>query len=66
MAEGTTRKLTFEPLEATGIPGRWVQQKVRLFRAKIPGGWLILHEGATDHNVCFVPDPHHQWDGASL
>jgi len=38
-----------------------------LSRAKIPGGWLVY--GTTSGStavVVFVPDPEHQWDGASL
>ncbi len=57
--------LHFEPLEAKGIPGRWVGQPVRLFRARVPGGWLVLSEGAEGHDLCFVPDPEHRWDAAS-
>jgi hypothetical protein len=66
MATDLKPALHFEPLEANGIPGRWVQQPVRLFRAQVPGGWLVLNEGATGHSVCFVPDPEHRWDGASV
>jgi hypothetical protein len=38
-----------------------------LSRAKIPGGWLVY--GTTSGGaamIVFVPDPEHQWDGASL
>jgi hypothetical protein len=38
-----------------------------LSRAKIPGGWLVY--GTTSGGTAllvFVPDPDHQWDGASL
>jgi CelD/BcsL family acetyltransferase involved in cellulose biosynthesis len=34
-----------------------------IFRAKIPGGWLVAlrpHDSLT-----FVPDPQHRWDGGS-
>ena len=33
-----------------------------VFRAKIPGGWLVK-EGP---GLCFVPDPDHTWDGRSI
>jgi len=36
-----------------------------LYRAKIPGGWLVGFVSSTD-NITFVPDPQHQWDGSSL
>jgi hypothetical protein len=34
-----------------------------LARARIPGGWLVAGQSG---GVAFVPDPGHQWDGASL
>ena len=38
-----------------------------LSRAKIPGGWLVYGTTSTGTAVVvFVPDPEHQWDGASL
>lgn len=45
------------------FPAGWLQQTI--FRAKIPGGWLVFvwMESST---ICFVPDPKHEWDGASL
>jgi hypothetical protein len=60
--------LHFEPLEATGIPRRSfrLHHPVCLFRAKVPGGWLVLNEGAIGHDLCFVPDPEHRWNGESL
>jgi len=33
-----------------------------LYRAKAPGGWLVVLNGAS---VTFVPDPGHRWDGGS-
>ena len=32
-------------------------------RAKVPGGWLVVHGGTS---ICFYPDPEHAWDGESL
>ena len=38
-----------------------------LSRAKIPGGWLLYATTPGDAaSIVFVPDPEHQWDGASL
>jgi hypothetical protein len=38
-----------------------------LSRAKIPGGWLVYATTSGDAaSLVFVPDPEHQWDGASL
>ncbi len=50
--------MEFELLENNLSPGIYHM----LYRAKIPGGWLVL--GA--YGVCFVPDPEHNWDGRSL
>ncbi len=35
---------------------------VRLLRAKVPGGWLLVSNGS----VGFYPDPEHAWDGRSI
>ena len=35
-----------------------------IFRAKVPGGWLIAT--ASEYSVTFLPDPNHEWDGNSL
>lgn len=35
-----------------------------IYRAKIPGGWLVA---SRPHDaLVFVPDPQHEWDGGSL
>ncbi len=34
----------------------------RLMRAKVPGGWLVMLDGA----LTFYPDSEHAWDGSSL
>ena len=47
----------FRPDEPGGVPNR-----VYIYRAKIPGGWLV----GTMDVFSFVPDPNHEWDGSSL
>ncbi len=44
----------------------------RLYRARVPGGWLLLwkewisgYEAGVGGSM-FYPDPEHQWDGNSL
>jgi hypothetical protein len=44
---------------------------IRMFRAKVPGGWLIMAEpthrvGEGGPSLVFYPDPAHEWDGQSL
>lgn len=36
-----------------------------VYRAKVPGGWLVV---VTDdaRGLTFYPDPEHHWDGGSL
>lgn len=39
----------------------------RLYRAKVPGGWLLATSGGQGlSGVTFYPDPRHEWDGGSL
>jgi hypothetical protein len=33
-----------------------------LYRAKIPGGWLV----ALERNMIHVPDPAHAWQGDTI
>jgi hypothetical protein len=38
-----------------------------LYRAKIPGGWLIVWRGTDDQSgMTLCPDVNHEWDGNSL
>lgn len=39
---------------------------VRLWRARVPGGWLVRLQVCPATSVCFYADPEHHWDGASL
>jgi hypothetical protein len=36
------------------------------FRAKVPGGWLVIATNKQGAGVTFYPDPDHTWDGNSL
>ncbi len=44
--------------------------RARLYRAAVPGGWLIgFSEYCGDGGVggvTFMPDPQHAWDGGSV
>lgn len=44
---------------------RWekVESHFSFFRAKVPGGWLLMMMG---EGFTFYPDPNHKWDGKSL
>ena len=39
-----------------------------VYRAKVPGGWLVatFAIGTQDQSITFYPDPNHEWDGNSL
>ena len=37
--------------------------KFVIYRAKIPGGWLVALR--PHDNLTFVPEPQHKWDGGS-
>jgi len=55
-------KVTWEEIES---------KEGRLWRAKIPGGWLVawkVYEGGSSlgGGITFYPDPNHKWDGNSL
>jgi hypothetical protein len=36
-----------------------------VFRAKVPGGWLVFARRGDDGGLTFYPDPDHQWNGHS-
>ncbi len=54
-------KLVFEP-----VPNMISTSSgsLSLYRAKVPGGWLIA--ARPSDNVAFVPDPLHEWDGGAM
>lgn len=58
-------KIVWEELENENDP------IIHIFRAKIPGGWLLnLKESTSSRGAAigltFIPDPNHEWDGNSL
>ena len=61
--------LEFEELNPVGLP-----RERCLFRARVPGGWLILLEDKSEEparawgmgGLTFVPDIDHDWEGGSL
>jgi hypothetical protein len=55
------RVLTFERL-TNRVEGN--SSFLLVFRARIPGGWLVATR--PNDNVTFVPDPNHEWNGGSL
>jgi len=43
--------------------------EVGLYRAKVPGGWLIMIRSSVptvESAITFYPDTKHEWDGSSL
>jgi hypothetical protein len=43
-----------------------VSSSLKMRRAKVPGGWLLILLGASGNSLSFYPDSGHEWDGASL
>ena len=65
----TTRKqLVFEQLstfERRGSDASPSALHEGIFRAQVPGGWLILLK-SDQPTLLFYPDPDHKWDGGSM
>ena len=61
MTELQSKVLFFEKVPAKGFKLEILEDRIR--RAKIPGGWLVA---IRDEGITFVPDPGHEWDGASV
>ena len=54
--------LVWERLESNGV-----STSVSMYRAKVPGGWLVaLDYGKEMASLSFYPDPTYKWDGSSL
>lgn len=65
----TSRKpLVFEQLrtyERRGTDASPSPLNEGIFRAQVPGGWLVLLKG-DQPSLFFYPDPNHKWDGGSM
>jgi len=68
-------KLTFQLLDMEVLDWQDEMEEVldvSLYRAKVPGGWLMMLADATGSlpeegaGLVFLPDPGHTWDGNSL
>jgi hypothetical protein len=68
-ATNAPKQLRFESLPVVGITS-----STNLYRAKVPGGWLVASSylkmnnqggAAGGSGLTFVPDPNHSWDGGS-
>lgn len=54
----------WEKITQTGSDGSWVNV---LYRAKVPGGWLVVVGiYGSGGGITFYPDPQHEWDGSSM
>jgi hypothetical protein len=51
-------------------PGAVFPKTVETWRAKVPGGWLVLttlpYNSGIAQSTTFYPDPAHEWDGQTL
>ena len=43
-----------------------LNSSMNTFRAKVPGGWLVVVSSTVEGGLTFYPDPRHDWDGSSL
>ena len=49
-------EIKWEEIGREGLVPRWV------YRAKVPGGWLVAVELSKGGGITFVPDPDHDWE----
>ena len=38
----------------------------KIWRSKVPAGWLVVIDGYCEVSITFYPDPNHEWNGNSL
>lgn len=44
-----------------GLQFQEIKGKDFLFRARVPGGWLVLYTSPGEGAMAFVPDPRNEW-----
>jgi hypothetical protein len=65
MAQETERpQLVWEDLRSSRAGGEILKLGWDIYRARVPGGWLVLVIHNTS-GLTFYPDPEHRWDGTS-
>ena len=64
-AQGTGQhELVWHKLNSSSAGGEFFKLG-DVYRAKVPGGWLVLVTNNA-RGLMFYPDPKHNWDGGSL
>lgn len=58
------RQLVWHKLDSSTAEAR-VFNLGNVYRAKVPGGWLVV-VADNARGLTFYPDPNHHWDGGSL
>ena len=58
------RPLVWQELNSSKGEGGLFELGWDVYRAKVPGGWLVLVIHNTS-GLTFYPDPEHTWDGGS-
>lgn len=58
--------LLWEELKSQVGIGGMFSPWIIVYRAKVPGGWLVATRSYDSGGVTFLPDPEHEWDGHSL
>lgn len=48
-------ELRFEAVELTGAVSGY------LYRARVPGGWILCRHPQHMETSAFIPDPRHEW-----
>jgi len=62
--EAEQRQLVWHKLNSSRAEGGFFKLG-DVYRAKVPGGWLLLVTNNA-RGLTFYPDPEHHWDGGSL
>ena len=62
--EAEQRQLVWHKLNSSSSGGEFFKLG-DVYRAKVPGGWLVLVTNNA-RGLMFYPDAEHNWDGGSL